>query len=92
MTVADGIAVEHDGAGIRLDQAHQQPRGGGFAAAGFADDAEGLALADGERHVIDRLHGGDLAVQQPAADRKILAQAFDKQQRLCRAAAVAGIR
>ena len=91
MAVADGIAVEHHAAGVRLDQAHQQPRGGGFAAAGFADDAEGLALADGERHVVHRLHGGDLAVQQSAAHRKMLAQTFDKQQRLCRAAAIAGI-
>ena len=91
MPVADRIAVEHHVAGIGLDQPHQQPRGGGLAAAGFADDAERLALADGERHVVHRLDGRDLAVQQSAADREVLAQAFDQQQRLRRAATVARI-
>ena len=74
VAVADRIAVEHHVAGVGLDQPHQQPRGGGLAAAGFADDAEGLALADGEGDVVHRLHGRDLAVQQAAAHREVLAQ------------------
>ena len=71
------LTVEHHGAGIRLDQAHQQTGGGRFAAAGFADDAERFALADGEGDVVHRLHRGDLAVEQAAADGEVLAQAFD---------------
>jgi hypothetical protein len=64
---------------------HQQPRGGGLAAAGLADDADGFALGDRERDVIDRAHGLALG-KQIAAHRKMFCQAVDLQQRLRRAA------
>ena len=57
----------------------------------LADDAERFALADGEGDVVDRLHGGDLTVQQSAANREVLAQVIDQQQWLRRAAAVTRI-
>ena len=78
-------AVIDDVAGVALHQVHQQPRGGRLAAAGFADDADGLALGDRERHVVDRAHGLARA-EQIAAHRKMLGQAVDLQQRLRRAA------
>ena len=58
----------------------------------FADDSQCLALADREGHIVHRLHGRHLAVEQPATHRKVLAQTFDQEQRLRRAAAIAGIR
>ena len=66
---------------------HQQPGGGRFAATGFADNADGLALADRKRHVIDRTHGFAFA-EQPAAHGEMLGQAIDAQQRLRLAADV----
>ena len=65
----------------------QQPGEGGLAAAAFADDAERLALAHGERDAVDRLHR--LAAR--ALDREMLVQIARDQQRLRRAAAVARI-
>ena len=60
-----------------------------LAAAGLADDAQGLALGDGERHVVDRLHHACGRAEQAAADREMLAQVARQQQRLGRAAAIA---
>ncbi len=40
---ADVLAVEHDAAAGRVDQAHHHGRGGGLAAAGLADQADALA-------------------------------------------------
>jgi hypothetical protein len=56
---------------------HQEACGRGFAAARLADDAECLARGDLERYVVDRLHHRLRAVQQPAAQRKMLGQAVD---------------
>ena len=78
---ADLHAVIDDVAGIARHQMHQQPRRGRLAAAGFADDADGLALGDRERDVIDRAHRLARA-EQAAADREMLGQADDLQQRL----------
>jgi len=36
----DILAVEHDGAVALVDEAHHHGRGGGFAAARFADEAD----------------------------------------------------
>ena len=84
---ADLHAVIDDVAGIALHQVHQQPCGGRLAAAGFADDADGFALGDGEGDIIDRAHG--LAgAEQIAAHRKMLCEASHLQQRLRRAADV----
>ena len=63
VSVAQLDAVEHDAAGDdparRIDEAHQRVAGHRLARAGFADQAQHLAAADGERHVVDRLdHAG----------------------------------
>ena len=71
-----------------LDQADDQARGRGFAAAGFADEADHLALVDGDRNIVDRAHDA-LGAEQPAADIEMLDQVLHLQQRLRRAADVA---
>ena len=54
-------AVEHrrarfDASRRLRDQTHQRVTGDGFARAGFADDAQRLALFDVKTHVVDRAH------------------------------------
>ena len=78
---ANRAAVIDDVAGIALHQVHQEARGGRLAAAGLADDADGLALGDIERHVVHGTHGLALG-EQPAAHREMLGQPVDTQQRL----------
>ncbi len=46
-------AVDTDGAGGGRDEAEDHARNGGFARAGFADEAEGFSGGDGERDTID---------------------------------------
>ena len=50
----------------RLQQAGDHPAERGLAAAGLADDAERLALADVERHPVDGLDRPDLALEEDA--------------------------
>ena len=52
-------AVELHRAGGRLAQADHRPPGRALAAARLADEAERLALADLEGHVVDRLDLAD---------------------------------
>src|SRR5918993_5185064 len=66
----DVLAVEPDRARSRLDQANDEPSRRGFTAARFADEAEGLALPDGERHPVDRPHR-----RLPGPAEKVLGEA-----------------
>ena len=84
---ADRFAVEDDLADIGGDQADDEPRCGRFSAAGLADDAQDLALADREAHVIDRAHDATPA-EQAAAELEVLAQGAHLEQRLLWAADV----
>ena len=61
------------GSSSRVSDAHQ----GGLAAAGFADEPDGLALADGEAHVVDRMDLRQLF--RPAGEA--LAQPRDRARR-----------
>src|SRR5271156_3195986 len=65
----------------------QQPGEGRLAATAFADDAERLALAHGERDAVDRLH----RFAARALDREVFAQIRRDQQRLSWAAPIAWI-
>src|SRR5262245_35830061 len=67
---ADLLAVEEHVAGIGLDDLHDEPGCGRLAAAGFADDAERLALGDGE---VDAIDGTDHAAR-PAEERALAAE------------------
>jgi hypothetical protein len=89
---ADHFAIENRVADVRLNQADEQAGGRRFAATGFADDAERLALGNRKGNIVDRLHRRDLAIQDAAAHGKVFAQVRDDQQRLGRAAAVLGNR
>ena len=89
---ADLVAVEHDAARGLVQQPHHHHRGGGLAAAGFADQADALALSDGEADAIDgaELFQFDrrLAREQfcqhrgRALARIFLDQLFDDEERL----------
>ena len=90
---ADRLAVEHQLAPVLAGELHQQPGGGRFAAARFADHAQRLALLDVEAHVVDRAHRGPRAPHRQALSlqRKVLLQVLHPQQRLARAAQVARV-
>jgi hypothetical protein len=45
-----------DARGLRRQQAHQRHGGDAFAAAGFADHANGLPGLNSERHLLYRAH------------------------------------
>src|SRR5207248_4459594 len=89
--VRDVDAVEDEAAVGHVEQAHDAACEGRLPAPGLADDAEGLALLDGETDAVDRLHRGDLLLEDdPAGDREILLDAVDDEQAVlvCRDAAV----
>jgi hypothetical protein len=50
------LAGKTDGAGAGLGQPQQQPAGGGFTAARFADQPQRFAAADGQIDAIDRVY------------------------------------
>src|SRR5260370_11291185 len=52
---ADLIAVEHDAARGLVQQPHYHHRGSGLAAAGFADQADALAMPDAKAYAVDRV-------------------------------------
>ena len=70
--VKQHLSVIDDGAVRWLIQTQQGAAGGGLAAAGLADQTQGLALADGKAYIIDSLH--ILLVLAHAAGREILLQ------------------
>jgi hypothetical protein len=88
MRFVDRIAVQHHGALVRLEQPDQQSRHRRLAAARFAHDAQGLALGNRDREIVDGAHDLGGASQKPAHDGEMLAQAGGQQQRLGRPAAI----
>ena len=80
--VGDLLALEAHRARRRVHQAQDQASGGRLAAAGFADQRQRLAAGDLEADVLDGAHqADDLAADEAAADRKMLDQAIDLQDR-----------
>ena len=55
---------------LRADQSQDRQSQRRLARAGFADDADGLALAHGQRNAVDRLHVADGAAQKAVLDRE----------------------
>jgi hypothetical protein len=53
---ADILALDRDGAAVRLDQAVGQPQQRGLARTGAADNGEELALGHLERDIVHRCH------------------------------------
>src|SRR2546425_874651 len=79
-SVASARRAEEDLAARWRDRAEDAARGRRLAAARFADEAERLALADREAHVVDRRHRADDLAVPPPADREGLAQAADLEE------------
>ncbi len=81
-SLGDVLAAEpHRSAGRRL-QPREAADQGRLSAAGLADDPEGLALVQRERHVGDRVHLPHLAVErQAAANREVDLQMLGLEQR-----------
>jgi hypothetical protein len=74
-------AVELDPARGRVEEPQDHPPDRGLAAARLAHEAEGLAAADLEADPVDRLDRPDLTLQDPAADREVLDEIRDPNQR-----------
>ena len=85
----DVPAVEVDRARRRLDQPKQEPPDRRLAAARFADETKRLAALDIEAHAVDRLDHGDRPLQDPAADREMLDEIANLDERCRRARALA---
>src|ERR1019366_8423164 len=68
----DIAAVDPDAAAGRLDQPQYRAADRGFAATGFADQAERLALRNRKADAVHREHGAAGALQQAFADREML--------------------
>ena len=88
--LAHAVAVEHHFAAVGFDQAGDEARGGGLAAARLTDDAQGLALVHREAHSVDGPHDPAAGAKPPAAERELFAQLPHQQQRLGGTAAVRG--
>src|SRR5260221_5387073 len=71
---ADLLAVKQDVAGVRLDDLHDEPGRGRFAAAGFADDAERFALLHLQIDAVDGANDGSGARQQSVVAAEMLDQ------------------
>ena len=65
----------------RLHQPQHAARDRRFAAAGFADHAERLALADGEADAVDGMYRADLTAQDAAAHGVMFDEVGDFEQR-----------
>ena len=77
----DVAALVDDAAGGRLEQLEEAADERRLPAAGLADDAERLALAQREGDAVDRLHGRDLLLEDdPAGDREVLRQVLDDEE------------
>ena len=74
-------AVQEDLAVGDLVEAHQAAPEGGFAAAGFADQAQGLAGPDLERDAVHGIDGLLLPRDDAAADPEMLLHVDRLQQR-----------
>ena len=76
------LAVERevDLARTGVERAHDAARHGGFAAAAFAHQRQGLSAFHREADIVDRLHMADHLAQQAFADREIFLESLDLQQ------------
>src|SRR5713226_9738167 len=81
------LAAQHDTAGGGLDQLQHGLADGRLAAARFAHQPQGLALADGEAHAVDRPHLANAALQEAALDREMFHEVLDLEDGCCAHAA-----
>ena len=80
--VRDVLAVEHDAPVRRPVEAQDRPADRRLPAAGLADEAERLAAADRQRHVVDGAHVADVPIEDEAAlDREVELQPVELDER-----------
>ncbi len=80
--IVDAASVEHDLSRGDLEQPQHRAADGGFAASGFADQRQRLALVDMERHAVDGVDECLAACAPKAApQRKILLETVDLEER-----------
>ena len=89
---ADRFAIKNHLPRAGVEQAHQQPGGGGFAAAAFAHNAQSFALPDGKRDTVYRAHLPHLAAEQATPNGEMLHETSGFEQGLSGAAAIWGRR
>src|SRR6185437_5219923 len=78
------LTVKADGAAGRILLEQDQLGRRGLAAAGLADDAQGLAFADHKIDAVDRLDPADLATRKhPRVDGEMLGETLDLEQWSC---------
>ena len=81
--IGDLLAIDLDAAARGVEQASQQPRGRGLAAAGLTDDSERLAALHLEGQAVHRANGSNLLLEDdPRGDREVLDEVADLDQRL----------
>ncbi|MHC2477417.1 hypothetical protein ACVJF0_008394 [Bradyrhizobium elkanii] len=85
--IVDALAIEHDLAGGDVEQPQDGAADRRLAAAGFADQREGLAASDLKGHAIHGVDRAGAAAEQAAANRKMLLEVVDLEQRSTHAAA-----
>ena len=73
----NGFVLKKDLSGGGWYESEDGPPGGGFAAAAFADESEGLSGLDVEADAIDGLDVGMDLTKEPLADGEIRFEVFD---------------
>src|SRR4029077_3231378 len=83
----DRRSLEDDLALGRFEQTHDRPPQRRLAATRLADQSERLPFADGEAHVVDRMHARNFALQNSGPDGEVLLDVADLEKgRLARLA------
>ena len=85
--IVDALAIQHHLAGGDVEQPQDGPADRRLAAAGLADERQRLAALDLKGHAVHRIDPVGLAAEQAAADRKMLLEVVDLEQRGAHAAA-----
>ncbi len=80
LSVVMSLTVEDDPSVGGLDQLDDRPAERRLAASGLADDAERLAVSNGEVDTGDRLHLPDRVLEDPGLDREVLDEALDAEK------------
>ena len=79
--IVDALAVQDHLPAGDVEQAQDAAADRRFAASGFADQRQRLALVDGEGHAVDGIDRGRIRAEQARAHREVLLEIVDLEQR-----------
>jgi len=79
--IVDPLAAKLDRPGGRLRRVSRSSCGGRLAAAGLADETQGLAFRDAEADAIDGINLADGAREQALVHGKVLLESLDLEER-----------